>query len=379
MRQETLICRQDHAQGFLLPYLRETERLFLSALSSLDSSARCRITPAADLCIPHDVIRLVGGFATGVLVEWKCDAPAIPVDTCLNIDTTSIFYLNHDLGAGFCRERLSEIQKAIEEQSSYEWNLHKGNHFISACKRLSDGRPAIVIHSNEKEFKFQFNGLIPTYENWFFSDLHTAGRPDRPLRLLIGKKATLFERMATMLEPYNIIRHSFIAELLCGKEVRFEEEYHKHHYFMPYSGVIAMGCYLCDPGETVPILSRPGRNIDFFRPERGGKNDLTLLNGKKTLLVPHGWGKTSREPISMEIESGSLIFNGLSFRIAPQVSLGKHPLLVTRDFSDNIADPDSFQNQIAPTCPGRVVDSLKQLAWFNKDGFTRPDDTGTFG
>src|SRR5690242_14908664 len=95
------ILEADNAQEFLIPYLQRSEQRLRSALRELDPASECQIVPAADLCFPHDVIRIAGGFATGCVVEWRCAVPIIPVDTTVNIDTTSIFWLSDDVSHDF--------------------------------------------------------------------------------------------------------------------------------------------------------------------------------------------------------------------------------------------------------------------------------------
>src|SRR5947209_1093545 len=225
------ILAQDHAQEFLIPYLQQSELCLKAALRELDSSSDCQIVPAADLCFPHDVIRIAGGFATGCVVEWQCSVPVIPVDTTVNIDTTSVFWLSDDISQQITEDEFTLLQKRIEGESSYMWNFHKGNHFITFFRSRASGRPALVIHSNEKEFKYQFNGLMPVDGNWFMDSVRTFRYGESAyMRLLIGPKAVLFAEIAIMLERYNIDRHRFVANVLLRSRCEVLEEYHKHHY-----------------------------------------------------------------------------------------------------------------------------------------------------
>ncbi len=360
------IINNDYAQSFLSDYLRETEHIFYHALRKLDSTAECRITPAADLCFPHDVIRLAGGFATGCLVEWRSRVPVVPIDTTVNIDTTSIFYISERVE--FSSERFESFKKSIEERSSYEWNFNKGNHFISYCRRKSDGAPALVIHSNEKEFKYQFNGLMPVKDNWYMDSVHTTNVGSRYLRLLIGEKCATFYRIAKMLENYNIVRHAFVARSLIGDRSTVVNEYHKNHYFMPGPEAVAIGCYLCTKNEVVPVLSAPGNDICLFQVHSGGNNKLRMLGGKETFIVPHGFGKTSNCPVTMHASKDTLEINGISFENTPKSSIGLHPALCTRYSTD---DPQVFFDDIKHHTPGMIVDRFEQIQWYNKNGFGR--------
>ena len=188
------------------------------ALRTLDPAAECQVVPAADLGIPYDVLRLAGGFATGCFVEWQCGTPVMPIDTTMNIDTSSLFWLDGNPEGAFTQARIEELRRQIDHESSYEWNFHRGNHFILTCRRNSDGRYGLLLHSNEKEFKDQFNGLCPTPGNWYEKSVQVFDGEPR-IRLLVGRKAALFSEFAHMLEEFNILRHRFVATMLMGGHV----------------------------------------------------------------------------------------------------------------------------------------------------------------
>jgi hypothetical protein len=369
------IIEADNAQEFLVPYLQQSEQRLKSALRELDSTSECQIVPAADLCFPHDVIRIAGGFATGCVVEWRCSVPIIPVDTTVNIDTTSVFWLSDDISSQVDEDQFTRLQKHIETESSYMWNFHKGNHFITFFRSRASGRPALVIHSNEKEFKYQFNGLMPVEGNWFMDSVKTFRYGDSSyIRLLIGPKAILFAEIASMLERYNIDRHRFIATVLLNSRCEVAEEYHKHHYYMPTSSSVAIGCFLCEEGETVPIFSQPGKDIHLFQATGGGNNKFRSLLGSEFLLVPHGWGKTAAGPAHVSSNGKQFTINDLTFDIKPQVSLGTHPGLIWRDFDEDPNSPNSLFKRMSHHTPGTVVDSLFQICGYCRGGFRRYGD-----
>jgi hypothetical protein len=365
------ILHGDHAQRFLIPHLRRTEQLFRAALHEFDSGANCQIIPAADLCFPHDVIRIAGGFATGCLVDWTCTVPIIPIDTTVNIDTTSVFWLSEDIADQISSDTFLRLRSLIEQDSSYEWNFHKGNHFISFTVHRESGRPALVIHSNEKEFKYQFNGLMPVPGNWYMDSVRVFRHGPTYLRLLVGEKAVLFSQIAQDLEPYNINRHRFLATALVDRLCAISGEHHKQHYFMPTASTVAIGCYLCEADEEVLVFSRPGADLHFFRPATGGYNQVRLFNGDEYLIVPHGWGKTSAEEVAVEYDEKSFTINGHSFAIEPKITLGVHPGLVVRDLDIDPHAPASLYQLMSDHTPGKVTGSLVQRASYGKFGFKR--------
>lgn len=363
------IKRGDLAQEFLIPFLRESETLLKRALRQHDQNAECRIVPAADLCIPHDVIRLAGGFATGCLVEWSSVVPVVPVDTTMNIDTSSIFIVSEDIRPKLTEIFFRSLADSTNETSSYVWNFDKGNHFISFCRRRSDNKYALILHSNEKEFKYQSNGLIPVEGNWFWDDIHTFREGSRYMRLLVGPKASHFSRLSKMLEEYNVLRHQFFFHQICGSDADLINESHDHHYFMPSTSSAALGVYVTEPAHSVPVFSKLGRPISIFRPVAGGPNAIRL-GGQEKLLVPHGWGKTCRVPLHLAWTSDSLLVNGRRFPNIPKASIGKHPDLQIRDFADEHPGESSFFRQIEEWCPGEVVDVYDQVVSYTQSGVT---------
>ncbi len=370
---QSLINRQDNAHDLLLPFIQETEEMLSKALKTLDSTAECVITPAVDLGFPHDVIRIAGGFATGIFVEWKCNVPFIPVDTTVNIDTSTIFYLDDDITDILNEKDFENLRNRFEE-SSYVFNFHKGNHFISFGISEKNNKPVLVIHSNEKEFKYQYNGLMPVETNWYMPDVKTFSHNNRYIRYLSGQKAELFIDIAKMLEEYNIIRHRFVASLLIDKKTKIIEQVDKHHYYMPNRNSVAIGCFITNKHEEVPIFSKVGQDIFLFKPESGGNNLIkTIIEKEEKYLVPHGWGKTCNDDISFKINWNTKKFNlsGREYDIKPLVSLGKDERLTIREFSSDPKNEKSLFQLMKNNCPGVVSDRIRQICSFSKHGFIR--------
>ena len=112
----------------------------------------------------------------------------------------------------------------------------------------------------------------------------------------------------------------------------------------------------------------------MFQASDGGLN----ASGNK-LLVPHGWGKTSKVPLSVRLDDGRMIVNDRPFHIAPRESLGKHPDLVLREFSDDPMSEDGFFAKIAERCPGKVVDVFDQLVSYSQRGVCVHQKDTAFG
>jgi hypothetical protein len=287
----------------------------------------------------------------------------------MNIDTSSIFWLDGDPGCAFTTERIEHLRRRINEDSSYEWNFDRGNHFIVTCRRDTDDQYALLLHSNEKEFKDQFNGLCPTPNNWYEKSVRVfAG--ERDVRLLVGDQAELFAQFAHMLQDFNILRHRFVATMLMGDRISITGEYHKHHYFMPTPTSAALGCYLCEPGEEVPVFSSVGRPIAMFRPISGGLNELRLLAGGTRLIVPHGWGMSADRPLRLTRSPHQMSLNGRRYSLAPGVSLLDHEDVTPRLFDGGTKE---FLEVIRTHTPGDLVAELFQLASYSRHGFLQHD------
>lgn len=371
MRVPALFSSEDPAHRFLVPYLRDSERLLRSAVTQIDPSGDAQITLAADLSFPHDVMRLCGGFATGIFVEWRCEVPFLPVDIAMNIDVSSIFLLHDDWASQLDEQDFERLRQTFAS-SSYVFNLDKGNHFISAGVSEHEG-PVLVVHSNEKEFKFQSNGLVPVAGNWFAEKVQEVRANGRMLRYLAGEPAARVISLARSLDEYSIERHRFVASVL-GDFAGWRGERHDIHYFMPTPQAACLGSFLCQPGDVVPIFSAPGCPIDLFQVEAGGENVVASMCDDQTwLLVPHGWGKTALASTKIRVQSDGCAIDDRWYAAEPQVSLGKDPGLVKRVFATDPASPTSMTSYMKQHCPGRVVDQIHQLASYSREGFARHD------
>ena len=352
----------DIAQPDLVAHLAQTERLMLNALRKIDSKATCEVLPAADLGIPYDALRLSGGFATGCFVQWTCTTPVVPVDITMNIDTSSVFWVDESALEWFCEDSLSRVKLRLETQTSYEWNFDSSNHFIALVREEATNRLAIIVHSNEKEFKNQYHGLCPTDGNWYERDVRVDDSGQ--IRLLVGRSAEVFSSMAKMLEPFNIVRHEFLIHELMGATGRVLGEAHDHHYYMPTESSAALGCYIVPANHAVPVFSQVGRPILMYSHRAGGPNHVRV-EGLEHCIVPHGWGMTLSRPLQLEVSSDSLMFQGRDYERRPGVSLLTDPDVMPRTF----ASTESFVDAMAGPCPGQVVSSFVQLRSLTRWGF----------
>lgn len=354
----------DLTQESLARHLAATESSLRTELRRLDPRADCEIVPAADLGIPYDALRLSGGFATGCFVQWQCSTPIIPIDTTMNVDTSSVFWVSEAAESAFTKGNLSKLRQVLESKTNYEWNFDSSNHFITLGRDTLSDALVLVIHSNEKEFKNQYHGLCPTEGNWFEKDIRVSS--NGRVRLITGRAAELFAGTAKMLEPFNIARHRFVAHELLGPSVDVLKEVHEHHYYMPTESSAALGCYVAVPGAQVPIFSQHGRPIIMYEALGGGPN-MVSVGGHDRCIVPHGWGMTLDEPFEMKISSDYLTFQGIDYPRRPGVSLLDHPSVRARTFSN----VEAFLHAVSDACPGRKVAEFRQIRSLTRNGFLR--------
>lgn len=353
---------------FLLNYVEETETILYNALSRLDSKSTCRIYPSADLGFPYDVIRFAGGFPTGILVTWHCSVPFIPIDTTINICTSSVFVLGDDVSSHINEQLIHRTLKKIED-SSYKQSFGRGNHFIVFARGEMTGSFYLILHSTASEFTKSYNGLYPHPNNWFANHIQTYTQGKRFIRYISGSKAELFYKIAKSVEPFNTARHEFVADLLIGDLTEILESYHEHHYNMPTMESVLIGSYLCKKDQTVPIFSYPGHPFILY--EVSDAKYKIDIDGKERFLVPHGWGKSIKSINHIEVDypNDCLAFNGRTYRISSLDSLYTHPDLYFRQFSFNPYDDNWYFNAIGNFMNGGIKDFLVQVASYTNTGF----------
>lgn len=364
--------KSDPGRQFLLDFTQETQVVLTKLLLTLDPNSWCAVYPSLDLGFPHDLVRMAGGFPTGTLAAWRCSVPFIPVDTTVNVCTSSVFTLDTDITNDI---EQPFFDKAIEliKKTSYELNFHRGNHFVSFSKSKLTGKSYLVIHSSAAEFKRQYNGLLPVEGNWFMDDIKIFQDGRRYIRYLVGHKVEKFVKIAHLLEDFNECRHDMFAEIIVNGTCKIISASHNHHFYMPTDQSVAMGSFVVDEGTEVPIFSYPGYPIFIFRTQFCHNSVVMLDNFKQKLLVPHGWGKTCNivPTASIDYENKSYTLNGIKYKIESASSLRDHPDLTLRRFGVDPQDTDYYFNQISNFCKGEVIDTLEQIVSLNKSGVIR--------
>ncbi|TCC93699.1 hypothetical protein EZ428_02710 [Pedobacter frigiditerrae] len=358
----------DITQTKLIEFCAETEALLSSALKKVDKFSDCKIHTSLDLGFPHDLIRIAGGFPTGSFVEWKSTVPFIPVDTTVNICTGSIFEITGDINY-FNKFSFDNLLKSLTT-SSYIFNFNRGNHFIIIAQSSLTKKYYLLLHSSASEFKKQFNGLYPIKGNWFYNDIKTVSNGSRYLRYIDGHKAELFAKVAEGIKQYNCIRHEFIAETLLGANAIVNKVDHYHHYYMPDSSSVMLGSYLAKENDTYPIFTSPGNPIFIYQVHKHALNEISFRN-EEYYLVPHGWGKMSKNIDTMKIDltNNTFTLNNTELQIQDDASLRDHDDLSLRNFSVDPMSEDFYFKLIGAKIKGIVVDRLEQKISYTKHGF----------
>lgn len=350
----------DKTQKFLSEYIEETEAIMNDCLRQYDNNAHVKLTPSIDIGFPHDVIRIAGGFPTGMHVQWKSEIPFIPIDTTVNVCSTSIFEIDISIDIHFLQEQLSKLN---DIKSCFELNFHRGNHFISVIKSQVSNKKYLVLHSSALEFRDGYYGLYPSPNSWYDKNIKIFYSKNRYLRYIIGEDASIFYNIAKNIDIYNLSRHNFFANILTKGNLDFSKSHTMHHYGMPTKTSIVIGSYLVDIGECFAILTKPGAMILYIKINK--VKDESLLVGNK-ILVPHGWGKMSNIAPTIRFEDAfrKILINENPYLNEYGISAGKDMTLQTREYSI-----DEYCKLLSNYFEYEIVDYYQQLFSYNKAGY----------
>lgn len=295
----------DRTQRVLLPYISETEELLNKVVKRYDKrpESGAVIIPSLDLGYPNNVMRLAGGFATGMLIDWECGTPIVPIDATVNVCSSSVFKIKPN------SKMLKDFERAVEDACNiavkncgYSFSFSSGNHFLMLA--LDERNEYyLVLHSSAKELKESYLGLYPKEENWYSGKVKQFNGHNRYIRYIKGDEAKYFIQTAHHIEKYNEEIHRWLSIYFNGGNTP-EESIIKHHYYMPTDSSIAIGTFVEHPGEVVPLFSDVGKPVYLFRIAED--NWTYNLGGNKgsVCIVPHGWGQQI-ENVGKIINEGS--------------------------------------------------------------------------
>lgn len=299
----------DATQQVLLPYIKETESLLHSLVKKYDNrdESGVRVIPSLDLGYPNNITRLAGGFATGMLIDWECGTPIIPIDATVNVCSSSVFKIkpSREIMDDF-ENYVKSIEDGTKTKRGYSFSFKSGNHFLMIAKD-DVGDFYLVLHSSPKDMKESFVGLYPIEDNWYSSKVKTLESGGRYLRYIKGNDAEYFIKTAHHYERFNEDIHKWIAcQFNWEKSIR---PIIKHHYYMPTDSSIAIGTFAERPGEIVPMFSNVRKPVYLF--EIGTNNWTYDLGGRKgeVCIVPHGWGQQIENIVKFAVDNNMLCFD----------------------------------------------------------------------
>lgn len=378
----------DATQKILLPYVKKTEVMLNDLVRKYDNEAIARIFPSLDIGVPSNILRLSGGFATGMLVVWKCGTPIVPVDTTVNVCSSSYYQFHSSvlkdksIKEFFNSNKINSIINEGSKEEGLAFSFNSGNHFLLLCKSKKNDMYYLVLHSSAKQFKDTYLGLYPKPGNWYSGYLKTYydDCSGRYIRYLKDTEAERFIKIARMLNQENEDIHYWFAKKFCGS-IPFINNKTYHHYGMPTDYSIAIGTYVIDEQDTVPIFSREDYPICFFKPD---SNMWSVeLENKKKYVVPHGWGQKINynyfnQKNDDELSDCKLCINDrkLLLKTATGENLGDFKLDYYNRFPDKMVEvrklwePDDQQSNILKYnkyLSGSITDILYPVALFSKN------------
>lgn len=363
----------DNTQKVLLPYIRKTKELFESTIRKYDSSiirvgtkeiqrSGVMIFPSLDLGFPNNIQRLAGGFATGMLVMWKCGTPIVPVDATVNVCSSSVYKISDFDTNMEDEEFVKYIEKIIfkaTKEEGYSFSFDSGNHFLMIAQDINTKNFYLVLHSSANEFKSSYMGLYPVENNWYSNCIRTYPSPytsGRYIRYIKDHDATYFIEHAHKLENYNIQIHKWFAEAIGVDEMSVVGETY-HHYYMPTDNSIAIGTYVEEPGTIVPLFSNVGKDIYMFK--IGNNNWKIRLGGRDVCLVPHGWGQVIENvhSITVDNENKKINIDSMTYDINSKVRMKNDGNKHVRDFNDG----KEFLEKGKKMIKGEIVQTLRPI------------------
>jgi hypothetical protein len=357
----------DTTRDILSKYISTTNELIIDALKLYDSSATSKIITTMELGFPNDVIRLAGGFVTGLYVKWDAGIPFIPIDTTVNVCTTSLFKLSNDIGKKITPELIQNVHEQLL-QLGFRSNFDRGNHFIIYAKSRISNQFFLILHSDT--YKEGYESMSPEINNWYFNDIKILTKGNRYLRYIIGDTAQEYYIKTKYYEKQNILKHRHVANGIVGGDAMIVDSQYLHHHYMPTPTSVLIGCYLIKQNTIIPILSSPGRPIYLYKFE----NSLQSNCGTDNLefIVPHGWGRyfDGDFSIQLDLKNNILLLNNDEYSIQPKQTFKTCESIKVRSFKCSGGD-DEYLKLLQKYYTGINIDMLDQVVAYNKTGYKR--------
>ena len=143
----------DCSQRVMLKYIYETQLMLNKVIQHYDANGNAYVIPSLDLGFTYNTGRLAGGFTTGMMVNWNCRIPFVPVDMTVKECSGSIAYIdtNEKYDKFFTADRINEALLNMRKKG-FQFNFSSGNHFINLYKN-NDEKYFIAIHSSDESYR----------------------------------------------------------------------------------------------------------------------------------------------------------------------------------------------------------------------------------
>jgi hypothetical protein len=356
---------KDFTSDNLLKYFNITNKLIVEALRLYDASAQSQIINTMELGFPNDVIRLAGGFGIGHYIHWNACIPFIPIDTTVNVCTTSLYTISNNIE--ITPALIQNTQEQILQRGFYS-NFNRGNHFIIYAKSRMSNQYFLILHSDA--YRSGYGSMSPEYGNWYYEDIKIFTKGNRYLRYIIGDKAQEYYIRTKYHEDQNSIKHNQFAKDIIGNDAVIENSQIFHHHSMPSSSSVLIGCYLSSANTTLPILSSPGKPIYLYKFNKSLDRQNYIDNHH--FIVPHGWGRyfDGDFTIQLDLLNNTLFLNNDKFEVQLKQTFKSCNNIKIRSFN-NSDNYDEYLELLQKYYLGVNVDILDQVIAYNKSGFQR--------
>ena len=314
------------------------------------STSTVEITCLEDLGFANNIMRMHGGFFTGINVKWETRIPFVPVDTTVNSCGVSIFRFKEHFDFSEFKNRLSILDEQLQKNGIIN-NFNRGNHFIALCSD-NNGYQYLVLHASNNTYKYGEKGLYPREDTWYYNDICTSNFEYGYLRYIVGKTAERFYRLYLESEKTNPVRNQIVANIILKNCTDIKEIIYTPHYGMPNASSISIGSQWRQSKSV--LLTKEGCSIYIVKEE----NPFCSF-------MPHGFGLSingSCRDVSF-FDSG-IIINDVVIN-CKNGFIGSE-IAVTRN-NDKVINQKSIA-QFMPLRNIKVVSELNQLFSYTRNG-----------
>jgi len=286
----------DSSQKVLIPYISETKNIMRKVVKTFDRNGEVHIIPSLNLGFPSYIAQLAGGFASGMFIAWKCDVPIVPIDIRSYVCSTSYYKFSQINLSGknildfFNADNINKvIRKGLDLGMPISFNLP--DHFLMLCKSKDSSEYYLMINSSVPQNSNIYFGRNFTPHHWYSDavERYQDKKTNRYFDYLKDLAAEKFIYKEKELKIENEYMHNWFAQELLGDIKPYLCKTYLHDG-MPSDFTVAIGTYVIDKNDVVPIFTKEGKPFCMFRVSDDMWN--IEINGKIKYIVPYNLGKT---------------------------------------------------------------------------------------